>query len=539
MARVARGGAFAARGRVFMRVTIAAGQRRAEALPWVTAAQWAEHAAGDACVCVACVRARQVQAWITAIRGAGKADDFAENVIRVSATADGAKMRELAKAVDGIVGGQIVPAKPKGAVDGPVTFEAFAMRWVRGELAADFPDYVERKRSAYVDLCNLRKYVFPVVGDKPIAAVTLEDFKQIMREVDGRAKRKLARATRRQVAQVTRRVMGLAQFPAELIPSNPIPANAMPPKRSETVLQFVYPDEDALLLADTRAELGHRLLYGFMHRQGPRRSEALGGAAELVDDAVDDYEVFGDVPALTWGRIDLRRGAILPDRNKTGDMTLTPLEPDLVRALEAWKRITLKSGPDDPVFVTTDGAAIEPREATESYRAMLRAALVAHDCDRPELWTAGHGRRVLRLHDARASFVTVALVNGRSEDWVRRRSKHKSSAIERYRRVLGTFRELELGDWVPLDVAIPEIATVVAESAAAKTAADAAASIPIRTPPLTLTRTRVPTKPKSSERLLASRNQSGRKDSNLRPLDPQSSALTRLRYAPASPTRER
>jgi hypothetical protein len=32
--------------------------------------------------------------------------------------------------------------------------------------------------------------------------------------------------------------------------------------------------------------------------------------------------------------------------------------------------------------------------------------------------------------------------------------------------------------------------------------------------------------------LSASQSQSGREDSNLRPLDPQSSALTRLRYAP-------
>ncbi|HEY8074575.1 MAG TPA: hypothetical protein VIF62_10700, partial [Labilithrix sp.] len=55
-----------------------------------------------------------------------------------------------------------------------------------------------------------------------------------------------------------------------------------------------------------------------------------------------------------------------------------------------------------------------------------------------------------------------ALVNGKSEDWVRRRSKHKSSAIERYRRELGTFKELSLGDWTPLDRAIPEIAAAIA-----------------------------------------------------------------------------
>jgi hypothetical protein len=41
-----------------------------------------------------------------------------------------------------------------------------------------------------------------------------------------------------------------------------------------------------------------------------------------------------------------------------------------------------------------------------------------------------------------------------------------------------------------------------------------------------------PQKSERSRELFASRNQSGREDSNLRPLDPQSSALTRLRYAP-------
>ncbi len=181
-------------------------------------------------------------------------------------------------------------------------------------------------------------------------------------------------------------------------------------------------------------------------------------------------KTFGEVPPLTWGRIDLRRGAILPDRNKTGDTSLTPLEPDLVCALKIWKTMSTKTGADDPAFVTRAGEPIEPREATDAYRASLRAALVAEECNRPELWTAGHGRRTLRLHDARASFVTVALVNGRSEDWGRRRSEHKSSAIERYRRELGTSRELNLGDWGPLDEAIPEFAPVVADEKAQRAA---------------------------------------------------------------------
>jgi hypothetical protein len=65
--------------------------------------------------------------------------------------------------------------------------------------------------------------------------------------------------------------------------------------------------------------------------------------------------------------------------------------------------------------------------------------------------------------------VTIGLASGRSEEWIRRRTGHTSSALERYRRVAGTLRELDLGDWVPLDAAIPELA---AANAAANTAAE-------------------------------------------------------------------
>jgi hypothetical protein len=156
------------------------------------------------------------------------------------------------------------------------------------------------------------------------------------------------------------------------------------------------------------------------------------------------------------------------------------------------------------------GAAVDRHEAAE----LLRADLLAAKVDRPELHdTSSPLRRPVRLHDLRASMVTIGLANGRSEEWIRRRTGHTSSALERYRRVANTLRELELGDWKPLDHAIPELANVVAAEGGFSG---------------------------SSRRRAAGRNrknlsdsaQSGRLDSNQRPLDPQSSALTRLRYAP-------
>jgi len=93
--------------------------------------------------------------------------------------------------------------------------------------------------------------------------------------------------------------------------------------------------------------------------------------------------------------------------------------------------------------------------------------------DRAELHdTTSPMRRQVRLHDLRASMVTIGLANGRSEEWIRRRTGHTSSALERYRRVAGTLRELTLGDWAPLDRAIPELAAACAENAAANAAAE-------------------------------------------------------------------
>jgi hypothetical protein len=196
-------------------------------------------------------------------------------------------MRKLRRLIDRVVAGK-EPAPwdaPTIVVDGE-TFEAFAMRWVQGELAKLYPDHVERKRSAYTDLCILRKYVFPALKERPIASITLADYERVMSEIPERAgKRKLRSATRRHVAQVMRRVTQLAEYPAKLITRNPIPANAMPRVRTEVALQYIYPDEDAALLGcrgkdeqgSLRVDLGRRVLYGFLARGRPAPRRGAGG----------------------------------------------------------------------------------------------------------------------------------------------------------------------------------------------------------------------------------------------------------------------
>lgn len=113
--RRSRGGAYAARGRVFLRVTIGTAQRRAEFMPWVTPEDWAAHDPSlRPCTCVACERARDVQALVTRLRLSGNSE-FVERLVVSAAKADAVKFAEIDRAVDGIVRGEIVraPASPE------------------------------------------------------------------------------------------------------------------------------------------------------------------------------------------------------------------------------------------------------------------------------------------------------------------------------------------------------------------------------------------------------------------------------------------
>lgn len=114
---------------------------------------------------------------------------------------------------------------------------------------------------------------------------------------------------------------------------------------------------------------------------------------------------------------------------------------------EARKAIRPKeSEPDWLVF----GEIVENR-AAETFRDHLKAAGVT----RAELYEETTVRRPIRLHDLRATFVTLALANGKSEAWVSDRTGHKSSVmINRYKRA--ALQAGELGFPMPerLDIAV-------------------------------------------------------------------------------------
>ncbi|WP_437924649.1 hypothetical protein WMF37_37345 [Sorangium sp. So ce291] len=124
------------------------------------------------------------------------------------------------------------------------------------------------------------------------------------------------------------------------------------------------------------------------------------------------------------------------------------------QALRAWLALRGNSAPSAPLFVNEDGERFSVEQAAERLRAHLQLGGI----DRPELFEASDERQQVRAHDARSTFITVALPNGRSETWVADRTGDRSSVmIQRCRRAARTFADLGRGELASLAEAIPEL----------------------------------------------------------------------------------
>jgi integrase len=295
------------------------------------------------------------------------------------------------------------------------TFGDFALRWTSGELTRQYPDHVREKGTASKDAGRLQKHILPHVRNIPLRAFTLDDAQRVMAQLPAA----LSTASRRHVAQIMYRLFRLAVFPARVLKVSPLPAGFLPKLGAKKAKVFLYPDEEAKLLRCEAIPFGRRLLWGFLAREGMREGEAL---------------------ALEWRDLDLARGAVTLDKNKTDDPRAWALRPDVVRALASWQAIE----PMRPFDVPAHHLA-----------AQLRSDLATAGVDRAELTASTEARRPIRVHDLRATFVTLSLAAGKSETWVMDRTGHRSSTmVSAYRRVSRTASELGLGELVALDEAL-------------------------------------------------------------------------------------
>ncbi|HKQ71865.1 MAG TPA: tyrosine-type recombinase/integrase [Polyangiaceae bacterium] len=318
------------------------------------------------------------------------------------------------------------------------TFGQLADRWTTGALHREYPDHVGEKKTKALDKTRLEAIkAIPVdsgakFGDLPLPSVSLDHCTLIMANLPASAKRP---ATRRQYAQLLHRVLELAVFPCRLIGASPLPRGFMPKVGSPPGFSYLYPDEEAALMAalESAVPLARRLLWGFLCREGCRTGEAT------------DLRIGVDV--------DLDKGVIRLDENKTDDPRAWALNPAVVRALAAWAKFR-EAKPGDFLFVDEAGLPFDNQKLAGQLRVDLKAAGVT----RTELFENGKNTRKLRAHDLRGTFVTLSLAEGKSETWVMDRTGHTTSAmLQRYRRAARSASELALGPLHPLTFAIPEI----------------------------------------------------------------------------------
>ncbi len=412
MARQRRGKARFRNGRWYARVMLEGKNRPTFALPFTERCEEREANARAAVLADLAQKLRRA-----------KQLEVAPTVLTEAAGARDAKaLGDVERLVDGLCAGAVLtPGKPANAM----TFEDVANEWTSGRLATRYPDHVRTKRSVRDDRQRLKDYILPVVRDVLVARFTIDDAERVMRALPG----ELATNTRRSAAVLVHRVLGLAVFPLRLRESNPLPRGWLPKPGRRKAKSYLYPDEDAALLGCGVVPFRRRFAYGFLAREGNRKSE---GLAMILD---------------------LERGAAALDVNKTDEPRSWALDAGVAGALRA-ARDLLGAGEIDATM----------REMATLRGDQLRDDLRAAGVTRPELFEASATRDPINVHALRATFVTLSLAAGRSEAWVADRTGHKSShMINQYKRAARSVAELGLGALAPLVSALPELIAATAQ----------------------------------------------------------------------------
>ncbi|HEY3235879.1 MAG TPA: tyrosine-type recombinase/integrase [Polyangiaceae bacterium] len=343
--------------------------------------------------------------------------------------ADESKFREIQRLAQGMCAGKY---KPEKKLPSSKTFRQLAEDWTSGELHQTYPDHV-RDISHDSNGILLEKYAFPTLGDLPLVSIGRTQCDEVMRSLP----RHLSKNSRRHVAKVINRVLNLGEF-VGLLQRNPLPRSWVPSPAAKKDTPVLYPSEDVQLLACREIPLAYRMFYGFLHREGGRRTETA---------------------SLYWREFDLEHGVVQLDENKTQHARWWKLSDGVASAMAVWYELRGEPNRDELVFVDENGSALNVDHMSTKVRTHLRRAGVA----RERLFTKGTNTLRFGTHGFRHSFTTRSLANGKTDDWVRQRTGHTTDQLLTYREPSKSLTELNLGEVQPLINAIPELAEIAVD----------------------------------------------------------------------------
>jgi hypothetical protein len=250
------GNVFLSRGRWYARLPLGGGKRHCSPMPWAEHEEQARARVGIMAELAVKVRSTGDAATIETLPGI---------LDRASKSTDPAELDRLRELVSRIAGGKVVSSKASAAPIGE-TFGDVAKAWTSGELAKKYPDHVKAKKDDATDGYRLDKHVLPVVGSVPLRSFTLAHAERVLERLPPT----LSPASRRHVAQLVQRVLGLAVYPLKLRDASPIPRGWLPKKGTEKAKAALYPADEARLVSSPDVLLCERVLFGFLAREGMR-----------------------------------------------------------------------------------------------------------------------------------------------------------------------------------------------------------------------------------------------------------------------------
>jgi len=355
-----------------------------------------------------------------------------DECLTILATASPKALEAAIAVCEELLGGKI---PIEGRKEAP-TFKAIGKEWIDGDLRKRFPDEIVevKDRTNDVNKGRFDRYIYPHIGDRPINQITREQCDEIKRALP----EDLSKETRRQVCLLVNRVFNLAEL-AGHIERNPLPRGWTPKakgKSNRKKYAVLYRDEDRAILACPEVPLVNRLLYGFLAREGMRKSEAIG---------------------LRWGDVDAKHRTVRLDENKTDNARPWELAPGVAEALDAWRALSGDVTATDYVFAE-NRIPIDADHLADDVREHLLAAKV----DRHALHEEGKNWGRFGTHSFRRSFVTRAYAVGQNDAWIRRRGGWTSDEIRRYEQDAEELRRIDPGDWDALVFYVPEFTPIPA-----------------------------------------------------------------------------
>ncbi len=442
-----------------------------------------------------------------------------------------------------------VSAAPAEDAPAVLTVRAYTEEWIERRRAGGVANVHDESVWLRTWLLDHVDATGAALGDRALEAVTRADVRAVIARMQAATSEATGRAyAPRTILHVyaTMRLLFDDALADQRIAATPCTLRArrgeLPAKRDADPLwraAAVYTrDEAELLISDERIPIDRRVYYALQLLGGMRAGEA---AARRWRDLDTSAEPLGHLLVHTQVKAGEERGT------KTGDVREVPVHPTLAKLLAEWKLhgfpLYFGGRPDPDDFI------VPSRLGRRRARTKKMLAKLKHDLARLGLRTEGRGR-----HAMRATFLTLLEVDGANMAIASRATHRSPIASSAPAGAQGYFRpgwadlcaevaklRLELrraagAVVLPLRRAAGEHPGAALASAEDASGGPESGAVTVHTGPssATIPATVAPAGNKKARnpRGFRALSASGRLDSNQRPPDPQSGALTRLRYTP-------